>query len=226
MIAFQKKNILFNANIAKEYAKALDFVIIVEGYFDVIALYEAGIKNVVACMGTAISIHQLLIAARFSQSGTILLLLDGDEAGQLASDRASKVLEKLEKELRKNKQLVEVSQPLTPIMSTPKPWKKAAVSSEVASEEGCITLRGGSLKNVSSFAAAKLLVPKTIFSEELGSNEENISQAYSELKIKDCADLCELFTAHDVKKIMNNILKSSSVLKTMRWKGDVQSYLK
>lgn len=92
---FQKKSTLFGVDSARQYSWQKNFIIIVEGYFDVISLYEAGIKNVVATMGTSVTTQQLLNAASLSPSGTIVLLLDGDEAGQAASERAVCVLQKL-----------------------------------------------------------------------------------------------------------------------------------
>ncbi|KAL3799555.1 hypothetical protein HJC23_008682 [Cyclotella cryptica] len=63
--------------------------IIVEGYFDVIALHNAGVKNVVASMGTALTVEQLKIAADMTESGAgrIIFCMDNDDAGRSAVER-------------------------------------------------------------------------------------------------------------------------------------------
>ena len=72
-------------DIAKE-----DCVYMVEGYTDVIAMHQAGIKNVVANSGTALSLHQIHILRRFTQN--IILLYDGDSAGIHAALRGTDML--------------------------------------------------------------------------------------------------------------------------------------
>ena len=62
----------------------------VEGYTDVIAMHQAGIKNVVANSGTALSLHQIHILRRFTQN--IILLYDGDAAGIHAAIRGTDML--------------------------------------------------------------------------------------------------------------------------------------
>lgn len=57
-----------NHTTARTESKRLP-TIIVEGYFDVIALHNAGVKNVVASMGTALTVEQLKIAADMTESG-------------------------------------------------------------------------------------------------------------------------------------------------------------
>lgn len=228
-IVFQKNQVLFNIDIAKDYAKSSNFVIMVEGYFDVISLHEAGIKNVVASMGTSVTINQLLAAASLSNSGTIVLLLDGDEAGLLASERVTKILEKFESELKKRQQLVIEGQAALPILpkpvAKPKPWKKLLDDSKDQIQspvEQSITVRVASLANVTSFAEGNHLVPKTLSSDQVSNiDDESRSQLYANMKIKDCADICEVFTSHDAKKIMREVVNAATALKTIRWKrGD------
>jgi DNA primase len=66
---FQKKTILFGHHLAKEEiqraSKAVPLVI-VEGYMDAVALWQAGIKEAVACMGTALTLEQLASAAKMA----------------------------------------------------------------------------------------------------------------------------------------------------------------
>ncbi len=61
--------------------------VVCEGYTDVIALHEAGVKNVVATLGTALTMRHIRLLSRHAQH-RIVYLFDGDEAGQRAADRA------------------------------------------------------------------------------------------------------------------------------------------
>ena len=62
-------------------------VIIVEGYFDAMSLSNVGVKNVVASMGTALTVEQLKSAAEIFDSSPIVLCLDNDDAGRTAVER-------------------------------------------------------------------------------------------------------------------------------------------
>ncbi|MCU4706832.1 DNA primase [Mycoplasma sp. CSL7503-lung] len=78
---FKKSKILYNFHNAKEFIKAKKEIIIVEGFFDVIALYKSDIKNVVALMGTALSESHISNIKNYK----IKLFLDNDQAGINAS---------------------------------------------------------------------------------------------------------------------------------------------
>ena len=83
---FKKDRVLYNYHRAKESA---DGLILVEGFFSVLKLHEAGLTNVVASMGCELSDHQakLLGAAK-----EILILFDGDEAGRRGAAAAAEKL--------------------------------------------------------------------------------------------------------------------------------------
>lgn len=86
-LVFEKRKILFGSNQAlKAFGRKNGPLLIVEGYLDAISLSNAGIENVVACMGTALSNEQLDGAARLSDR--IVLCLDNDVAGWVAVERA------------------------------------------------------------------------------------------------------------------------------------------
>lgn len=91
-ILFKKSKELFAANILKKVKQqvGLESVIIVEGYMDVIALNQAGIDNVVASMGTALTEEQAKILSRYCNK--IYICYDGDSAGQKATTRGLKIL--------------------------------------------------------------------------------------------------------------------------------------
>lgn len=81
---YKKSQGLFALNIAKEHAS--EYLILVEGYMDVIALHQAGFQNAIACLGTALTSEQAHIISRYTKE--IVLCYDSDEAGQKATQRA------------------------------------------------------------------------------------------------------------------------------------------
>ena len=92
---FDKGKILFGLDKAYSAISQQDKAIIVEGYFDVIALHAAGINNVVAALGTALSLHQVRLLLRYTESKQVILNFDGDSAGQKATQRAITEVENL-----------------------------------------------------------------------------------------------------------------------------------
>jgi len=90
---FDKSKILYGLDRAKKSINQKDQAIVVEGYFDVIALHSAGVENVVASLGTAFSQDQLKQLLRFSQSKQIIFNFDTDQAGLAATQRALKEIE-------------------------------------------------------------------------------------------------------------------------------------
>lgn len=87
---FKKGEMLYNYHRAKDSIRQKDEVIIVEGFLDVIRLYTVGIKNVVAMMGTAVTTKQAHLIKRLSKN--VILMFDGDGAGEKATESASKEL--------------------------------------------------------------------------------------------------------------------------------------
>ncbi len=92
---FDKGKTLFGLDRAKTAISKQDQAVVVEGYFDVIALHAAGIENVVASLGTALSLHQVRQLLRYTESKQILLNFDADAAGTKATNRAIGELESL-----------------------------------------------------------------------------------------------------------------------------------
>ncbi len=92
-ILFNKRKTLYNINnLKKEKQKngSLPYVIMVEGYMDTIALHKAGFKNVVASMGTSLTVEQARLVKRYSD--VVLICYDGDSAGQKATVRGLEIL--------------------------------------------------------------------------------------------------------------------------------------
>lgn len=86
---FKKNQTLYNISNARKAIFDAGFAIVVEGYMDVIALSKAGIENVVAGLGTALSANHL--NELFYITDKIVLCLDGDAAGVKAAQRASEI---------------------------------------------------------------------------------------------------------------------------------------
>ncbi len=79
---FDKSGSLYGIDRAGEEARRSDRMVVVEGYMDVIACHQAGIRNVVASMGTSITEKQMTLLQRYTQK--VRLMLDGDAAGSAA----------------------------------------------------------------------------------------------------------------------------------------------
>jgi len=85
---FDKGNLLFGLDRAKKAISKQDRAIVVEGYFDAIALHAAGISEVVASLGTALRASQVKKLLRYTPSKSIILNFDADQAGTTATERA------------------------------------------------------------------------------------------------------------------------------------------
>ena len=86
---YHKSNVLYGLDKARGEIKQQDFVLLVEGNMDVIAAHQAGIKNVVAVSGTALTPTQLDILKRYTRN--IKMLFDMDLAGELATRKSLKL---------------------------------------------------------------------------------------------------------------------------------------
>lgn len=85
---FSKGKTLFGFDKAKTAISREDQAVVVEGYFDAIALHAAGITNVVASLGTALSLDQVRQVLRYTESKLLVLNFDADAAGTQAAERA------------------------------------------------------------------------------------------------------------------------------------------
>ena len=92
---FSKSKILFALDQSYKNIRNLDQAIVVEGYFDVISLHEAGINNTVASLGTTFSKAQLRKLLRYTDSKQIVFNFDADNAGIKATQRMITEIESL-----------------------------------------------------------------------------------------------------------------------------------
>lgn len=91
---FNKSRVLYGLNLAKGHIKEKDFVVLVEGQMDVVALYQAGVKNVVASSGTAITETQIQILSKYTPN--FLLAFDSDQSGIKATKKVIELMLKLD----------------------------------------------------------------------------------------------------------------------------------
>ena len=77
---------LYGLNWSKDYIRECDSAIVVEGYLDFIMPYQAGAKNIVASLGTALTLEQVRQLKRYTHN--VVLVYDGDSAGEMATLRS------------------------------------------------------------------------------------------------------------------------------------------
>ncbi len=87
---YHKGSALFGIDLARSAMHDRRVALVVEGYFDVMAAHQAGVPNVVASSGTALTREQARVLSRHADS--VVLCFDGDEAGQAAAARAVDVV--------------------------------------------------------------------------------------------------------------------------------------
>ena len=87
---YHKSNVLYGLSQGKQSISKKNICLLVEGYMDVISLHQAGIENVVASSGTALTVEQIKLIKRLTENVTILF--DGDKAGIKASFRSIDLL--------------------------------------------------------------------------------------------------------------------------------------
>lgn len=83
---YHKSEVLFGVDLARQAMREQGAAIVVEGYFDHLALYQAGVRNVLATCGTALTPGHLKLLQRYA--GKVYTLFDSDSAGRKATCRA------------------------------------------------------------------------------------------------------------------------------------------
>lgn len=97
-LVYIKGRTLYGLSHAKDDIRKLDKAILVEGYMDLISLYQNGAKNVVAVSGTALTDDQVQLLSRYTKN--VVLLFDADTAGIKASMRSIELLLKRDMEVK------------------------------------------------------------------------------------------------------------------------------
>lgn len=83
---YSKGDNLYGLSRTRDDIRSRDSVILVEGYFDLLALWSAGIRNVAATLGTALTKRQVSLIGRLTRNA--IVLFDGDEGGRSAVERS------------------------------------------------------------------------------------------------------------------------------------------
>ncbi|MBU1038993.1 DNA primase [Patescibacteria group bacterium] len=84
-LVYNKSLLVYNLDRAKQFIRELGYAVLVEGYMDVLACWQVGIKNVVATSGTALTLEQIKLIKRYTSE--VRLAFDADLAGQSAAER-------------------------------------------------------------------------------------------------------------------------------------------
>jgi DNA primase len=88
--AYVKGKNLFGLNLTRDEIRRQEFVILVEGFLDLIVPYQHGVRNVVASLGTALTPEQVKLLSRFARK--VVLNYDGDRAGVQAAKKSIEIL--------------------------------------------------------------------------------------------------------------------------------------
>lgn len=87
---YNKSRILYGLNFARESIRTNDYVLLVEGYMDLISLHHAEIQNVVASSGTALTVEQVQLISRYTKN--VVMVYDADLAGIKATKRGIELM--------------------------------------------------------------------------------------------------------------------------------------
>jgi DNA primase len=91
-LIYQKGDSVFGLNLSRDNIKKQKTAVLVEGYFDMITPFEAGVNNIIASLGTALTPAQCKLVARYCEN--IVLAYDADAAGGIAAERSAELLKK------------------------------------------------------------------------------------------------------------------------------------
>lgn len=87
---YNKSRVLYGLSHAREAIRDKEFVVLVEGYADLITVHQAGIENIVACSGTALTEEQIQLIGKYARK--ITLVYDADSAGSKATLRGGDLI--------------------------------------------------------------------------------------------------------------------------------------
>ena len=126
---YDKSRHVFGLHLAKESLRKLDYAVVVEGNLDVIASHQAGVQNVVATAGTAMTEQHLKALSRFTTD--IRLAFDQDQAGLKATERAIPIASKVGVSLS----IITVPEGKDPdelVKKDPEAWRQAVTEQQYA----------------------------------------------------------------------------------------------
>lgn len=120
---YHKSELLYGLDITRGEIKKAGFAVVVEGEIDCIASYQAGIKNVVAIKGSALTVRQVEMIRRLCE--TVILALDSDKAGDAAARRGIEIADKAGLNIKVVTSLSGAKDPGEYAIEDPKGWEKA-----------------------------------------------------------------------------------------------------
>jgi len=156
---YNKSQILFGLNNAKEDIKKKDLVILVEGQMDVIASHTAGVKNIVAISGTSTTVDQIKIIQRYTTN--VAMCFDQDIAGVKAAERSIEMLWQAEMNIKVVILPSDVKDPDELIQKNSQAWQEAVNKAENFMDYFFTqAMRGRKLDTIDDKRAiAKILLP-------------------------------------------------------------------
>ncbi len=200
---YHKSQVLYGISHAKAEIRKHDVCYLVEGYTDVISLYQAGIKNVVASSGTALTKEQVQLIKRFTQN--MVILYDGDAAGVKAALRGLDIV--LEQGL--NVKLVLLPDSEDPDSFVKKNGTDATLDFIQKKQQDFILFKATQgIEEVKNDPVKKAEVIKDIV-ESIAKVDDNIKR---QLYIKHCADIVEVpenILVNETNKIRTQQFKKS-----------------
>lgn len=180
---YHKSQVLYGISHAKADIRKHDVCFLVEGYTDVISLYQAGIKNVVASSGTALTKEQVQLIKRFTEN--MVILYDGDAAGVKAALRGLDIV--LEQGL--NVKLVLLPDNEDPDSFVKKNGTDATLEFIQKHQQDFILFKASrGIEEVKNDPVKKSEIIKDIV-ESIAKVDDNIKR---QLYIKHCADIVEV----------------------------------
>lgn len=129
-ILYDKSRHVFGLSQAKEAIRKVDYTVMVEGNLDVVSSYQAGVRQVIATAGTALTEHHLKALVRLSPN--IKLAFDADSAGLAATERAIAIAQNVGVELTIITLPGDAKDPDELVKNDPKLWQKAIDDAEPA----------------------------------------------------------------------------------------------
>lgn len=203
---YHKSQVLYGISHAKAEIRKHDVCYLVEGYTDVISLYQAGIKNVVASSGTALTKEQVQLIKRFTQN--MVILYDGDAAGVKAALRGLDIV--LEQGL--NVKLVLLPDSEDPDSFVKKNGTDATLDFIEKQQQDFILFKATQgIEEVKNDPVKKAEVIKDIV-ESIAKVDDNIKR---QLYIKHCADIVDVpenILVNETNKIRTQQFKKSKEL--------------
>lgn len=193
---YTKGRNLYGFNLAKEGIRENDLVAIVEGYLDFLIPYQEGLKNIVASLGTALTIEQARFLKRYTHN--VVMIYDADTAGELATLRTLDIF--IEEEM--NVRIVSLPKGLDPDLFVRKygldAFREKLLHAQNILDYKLGVLRGRyNLKEINDLARVSALMLETIakirnailkseyikkLSQELNVNEESLWEELKKVK--------------------------------------------